>query len=350
MWRGSLLVSSLVAHAVAHMPAEAGRGTREDPVDLGDPTVNSWALTGEMIPEQVYHYKFTIPGPTPTDSKRCTEEGCDSHMFFLGMYVPGAGEPDFTFYVAVFGMPNTTACARWGDGWGRRRLNHPDALDIGASPHRITSEGTTWLADSTKIPSRVLGNSSDDLPFYHQPEETLVFIASPTTDLPNKFEAFSPTLFKPRGSCIADFPRGGEYRMAVWGDADQLGPKRFSVGIGLAERDVFAPLNLIKFGYTLHEIQRWNHWNGFVLVLPIIVCVLLALTTLIVIKLCAPHPSSPRLCSPLASPPPPGDLRLRLLLPPSAISRAGMAPRLAWPHPSAHWFSSARQSSLATSS
>jgi predicted small secreted protein len=30
-----------------HMPAGAGKGTKDAPVDLGDPTINSWALTGE---------------------------------------------------------------------------------------------------------------------------------------------------------------------------------------------------------------------------------------------------------------------------------------------------------------
>ena len=219
------------------------------------------------------------------------------------MYVPGSGEPDFNFYVAVFGMNADTECERWGDGWGRRRLSGGDdhAHDHdstdghhGLSPHRITSEGTTWLMDSAAIPTRVTGEQtahdhsahdhrqlSGGVTFdYHQPEQTLTFIASPATDLPNKFEAFSPTLFKPRGSCIADFPRGGEYRLAVWGDASQTMPKKFSVGIGLAERDVFAPVNLMQFDYTLYDIQTWNHWNAAELLLPMILLALAALALL----------------------------------------------------------------------
>ena len=52
-----LTLSLLVAGAAAHMPAGAGSGTREEPVDLGDTTTNSWALTGELNPGEVKHYK-----------------------------------------------------------------------------------------------------------------------------------------------------------------------------------------------------------------------------------------------------------------------------------------------------
>ena len=109
-----LLVLASLAVSRAHMPAGAGSGTRDEPVDLGDPTVNSWALTGTMEPGQVKHYKFTIP-----DSAVAASRTVD--RFYMGMYVPGAGEPDFRFYVAVFGMKSDTNCERWGDGWGRRR-------------------------------------------------------------------------------------------------------------------------------------------------------------------------------------------------------------------------------------
>ena len=73
------------------------------------------------------------------------------------MYVPGGGEPDFTFYVAVFGMHSDTECERWGDGWGRRRLSggddHHHDHDShdghhGLEPHRITSEGEAGEARS----------------------------------------------------------------------------------------------------------------------------------------------------------------------------------------------------------
>jgi hypothetical protein len=40
----ALLAPTLIC---CHMPAGAGKGTINEPVDLGDPTVNSWALTGD---------------------------------------------------------------------------------------------------------------------------------------------------------------------------------------------------------------------------------------------------------------------------------------------------------------
>ena len=320
-----------------------------------------------MQPNQVFHYKFTIP-----DAAAASNKG--NNRFYLGYYVPGAGEPDFTFYVAVFGMRNSTNCSQWGDGWGRRRrlgggddhahntapttpITAPDSGVI--TPHRITSSGTAWLMDSNDIPERVSGKNDghdhdhDGQFNYHKAADTLTFIASPATNRPNKvresggcgraggagergvrracslyctwyfslplmcwsevprilvlrvspytphrpfslstaipappsspqFESFSPTLFKPRGSCIADFPRGGEYRMSVWGEVGQVGAKKFSVGIGLAERDVFAPVNLMTFDYLLFPIQEWNGWNGFVLILPLLLGVLAAIATIMV--------------------------------------------------------------------
>jgi len=282
----ALALVGTASRVSAHTPAGAGAGTRTDPVDLGDVTLNSWALTGTLTPGDVKHYKFTINGPT-------TDTTPEAHRFYTGFYVPGAGEPGFTYYVAFFGMPSSTACERWGDGWGRRRQlyvngrrlgggdghdhhdHHAPAEKTSTAATRKTSEGTTVIMDSSAIPERVLGKDdghdhchAGEFCGYHKPEDTLVFVASPDTDLPNKFEPFSPTLFKPRGSCIADFPRGGEYRIAVWGDKDQASPKKFSVGLGLAERDVFAPQNLMTFDYILYDIQVWNGWNGFVLILP----------------------------------------------------------------------------------
>jgi hypothetical protein len=60
----TLLSCLLVLPATAHTPAGAGDGTRSNPVDLGDVTKNSWALTGSLDPGAVKHYKFTIDGPT----------------------------------------------------------------------------------------------------------------------------------------------------------------------------------------------------------------------------------------------------------------------------------------------
>lgn len=258
----------LLTATQSHMPAFAGTTSRVEPLDLGDITKNSWALTGTLSPGEVQHYKFTIADATPTTS---------TDRFYMGLYVPGAGEDDFRFYVAIFGLGSETECERWGDGWGRRRLVEPAmhgrALVHPKLPvHRKTSDGTTWLAASdTSLPVEVVGNGTEDLPVdYNNTAERLIFIADPGADLPIKFEPFSPTLFRPRGSCIVDFPRSGEYRIAVWGDETMVAERRFSVGLGLKERDVFSPSNLLLFDFTLMRIQAWNGWNPFVLLLPIL--------------------------------------------------------------------------------
>lgn len=171
--------------------------------------------------------------------------------------------------------------------------SHPHGRGLSHPPlpvHRYTSDGTTWLADSgTLLPSVVVGDGTEGYPVdYLNTTERLLFIADPAGDLPNKFEAFSPTLFRPRGSCITDFPRAGEYRIAVWSDDTLLGQKRFSVGLGLAERDVFSPRSLVFFDYTLMRIHQWNGWSAGVLLLPIILAVVLLVAALKLISIKAP--------------------------------------------------------------
>ena len=81
-----LRVLLLVAPAaLAHMPAFAGTTSREEPLDLGDITSNSWALTGQLSPGEVQHYKFTIAQGTTASSPA-------TQSFHMGLYVPGAGE------------------------------------------------------------------------------------------------------------------------------------------------------------------------------------------------------------------------------------------------------------------
>ena len=109
----TLVMLALLPVCKAHMPTTARSQNRDKPQDLGDVTKNSWAVTGTLEPRQVYHFKFEIDGPTKSDSP-------NTHKFYLGYYVPGVGQPGFKYYLTVFGMPSTTDCLRWGDGWGRR--------------------------------------------------------------------------------------------------------------------------------------------------------------------------------------------------------------------------------------
>lgn len=286
--------------AAAHMPAGAGSGSRQSPIDLGDPTTNSWAIFGELAPMEVKYYKFTAPQTTATST--------ELQRFYFGMYVPGAGEPDFTFYVSIFGMKNDTECERWGDGWGRRLHGGIDDYDdeapttprdaYGVQPARTSAAGTLWVMDSDDIPNRVKGpvhSHSRSLELlsdgdfnYHNHPNTLAFIAPPEKDLLNKFEAFSPTLFKPRGSCIANFPMAGEYRIAVWGDSAQAGKHKFSFGIGLAERDVLSVPNLMRADYNLYPIHVWNSWTDGQLLAPFIVGGIVGLLLPFLIMKCKP--------------------------------------------------------------
>ena len=184
--------------------------------------------------------------------------------FYMGMYVPGEGQDDFRFYVAIFGLREDTVCERWGDGWGRR-LATAEAEPFTQPPsrrsllhpplavHRKTADGTSWLAASDEyLPEQVVGPVGEEgVPVdYHDTSDRLIFIADPGADLPNKFEPFSPTLFRPRGSCITDLPKAGEYRIAVWGGDGLTETRRFSLGLGLTERDVFSAKNLLLFDYT----------------------------------------------------------------------------------------------------
>ena len=169
------------------MPAFAGVTSREEPLDLGDITKNSWALSGYLSPGEVQHYKFTI-------DKATTAASPNTERFYMGLYVPGAGVPGFRYYVAIFGLGENLECDRWGDGWGRRReLAEAPAADLAhdthshgralAHPrlpvHRHTSDDTTWLAPSDALlPVEVEGPPEEVMPVdYHNTAERLIFIA-----------------------------------------------------------------------------------------------------------------------------------------------------------------------------
>ena len=76
----------------------------------------------------------------------------------------------------------------------------------------------------------------------------------------------------------------GEYRIAVWSDDSLPEPRPFSIGLGLAERDVFSPTNLVLFDYTLMRIQAWNGWHPLTLLLPLLLSLALMLAALVHIR------------------------------------------------------------------
>ena len=66
-------------------------------------------------------------------------------------------------------------------------------MDSAAIPTRVTGEKTAHdhsSHDHSAHDHRRLSGGATTFD-YHEPEETLAFIASPATDLPNKYEAFS---------------------------------------------------------------------------------------------------------------------------------------------------------------
>lgn len=103
----------------------------------------------------------------------------------------------------------------------------------------------------------------------------MVLEAATDLKLGSAYEPFSPFVFQPRGSCVSTFPKTGEYRMAIWAASNTKGYKNYSLGIGLAERDVMRIDNLIKADYNLFAMFLWGHWHPLALLGPILCAVLL---------------------------------------------------------------------------
>lgn len=71
-----------------------------------------------------------------------------------------------------------------------------------------------------------------------------------------------------------DFPRTGEYHIAVWAAPGTKGIKNYSLGLGLTERDVMKFSNTVKFDYMLYDMFIWGRWSPAALLLPLILPVL----------------------------------------------------------------------------
>jgi hypothetical protein len=89
------------------------------------------------------------------------------------------------------------------------------------------------------------------------------------------------------------FPREGEYHIAVWAAPGTKGEKHYSLGLGLAERDVMKFENTIKFDYMLYDMFLWNHWSPAAMLLPIILPILAVWILLAVIIFKRPQADRP---------------------------------------------------------
>jgi len=191
----------------------------------------------------------------------------------MGLYVPpGEKEADFTFFTAIWGMPSDTKCTRWADGWGRRldervdEHEHPHTLApklVYPYDRTFVNDDSAIIVDRKAIPSRVVDLKEQDV---------LIFEASKEMKMPNKFEPFSPTVFRPRASGVAPFPKTGEYTIAIWAADGSKGTNHYSLGLGLKERDVFAMQNLLLADFNMFPMLMWVHWNPFVVILPMLIC------------------------------------------------------------------------------
>ena len=232
------------ASVQAHAPTSARTRDARRPVHLGDVTSDSWVAYFEMSPgRDVAYYSFDA-AMAGTD---------EENKLWLGTYVPACRgacpEDDFTFTVGVWGMPYATSCGDWKDGWGR-------AGDV---------------INNVSVPSYVTVPMS---PFVPQPPP-LALRASPASAEPDVFEPYTPTVFRPRGGCVAEFPSRGRYYLAVWSDNQASTPRRVALGVGLAERSVFQPLALILGGFTTISILSWGYWSWVSLFLwPVFVAAL----------------------------------------------------------------------------
>jgi len=166
-------------------------------------------------------------------------------------------------------MPATSKCNRWSDGWGRRlgpgKAGHVDKPKSYDYARTYINDKSAVLAGPKAIPARV--KPKTDM------KDVLIFEAT-DLNIDPKFEPFSPTVFQPRGSCNMDFPREGEYHIAVWAAKGTVGKKHYSLGLGMAERDVMKFSNTIKFDYMLYDMFMWVHWSPAALLLPLILPVL----------------------------------------------------------------------------
>ena len=208
-------------------------------VELGDATKDSWALCGSLDPGQRVQYRFSV-------------EDASRDRFWMGLYAPACSstadcpEYDFDYRVAIYGMPRNASCARW-PVWGEQV-----AASGAAAPPEVRP-------------------SAD----YVDPGAEALVLEAPAAPLyTGVYEPFTPTSFAPRGACVSDFPAGTpnvnpQYVIVVWSDdVDHVESRNYCVGLGRAEKSVFAPLSVLVSGYTTLQMHQWNRWSVFALIWP----------------------------------------------------------------------------------
>jgi len=128
------------------------------------------------------------------------------------------------------------------------------------------------MASKGAIPARV--KTPKSMKKYHK--NVMIFKASPDIKRPIKFEPFGPGAYQLRGNCVKDFPRSGEYYLAIWADNGTKKSHHYGLGIGLAERDVFAFTTRLFSDYMMVRIYQTNHWTFIGVMWPIFLAIILS--------------------------------------------------------------------------
>jgi len=174
---------------------------------------------------------------------------------------PGPREEEFTFFMAVWGFNSNHTCRTWPGGWGRRLASQKKLKYT----EKYRGDRSTILVSKGAIPARV--KTPESMKKYHK--NVMIFKASPEIKRPIKFEAFGPMAYQLRGNCVKDFPRSGEYHFAVWADNGTKKSHHYSLGIGLAERDVMKLTTTIFADYMMVRVYQSNHWTVIGIMWPI---------------------------------------------------------------------------------
>lgn len=226
---------ALPVFGAAHAPV-FDLGTSAAPLHLGDATADSWAICLDTSRQPAAYYTFGA-----TEGR-----GGDDGDFRMGLYTPGCARGNqvsrcadgpASFTVAVWGL-GAPHCEPWA-GWGDTPLR-PQQNATGAAP------GGPDLGAAAVFVS----------PRAERAEEPI-------------YEPFTPTVFTPRGSCVAPYPAAAtNLTLAVWSASGAGG--HVCVGLGRAERTVYSARNVLLPARWRWELYRWGRWTVADLVWPVV--------------------------------------------------------------------------------